>query len=411
MLEGPGRLICHDKKAAVAEDDEVDVGIIPAYAGSTTSRAGRWIWIGDHPRICGEHHDVRCGSCGARGSSPHMRGARPAARHRLRQVGIIPAYAGSTRRPYSAGASHWDHPRICGEHQLRLLHRLRDGGIIPAYAGSTGACRTSCTAARDHPRICGEHSSGWYAASMWSGSSPHMRGAPLRELARQQLAGIIPAYAGSTGFQAGFAGPSWDHPRICGEHIAADVRKLAQTGSSPHMRGAQRVGGLRELARGIIPAYAGSTRARATRRGRWRDHPRICGEHLAVEGREGEQRGIIPAYAGSTARTAESAARGWDHPRICGEHLEGATAAPSSSGSSPHMRGAQATLRIIVAGLGIIPAYAGSTAAFSASRLASRDHPRICGEHWPPRPWPSCETGSSPHMRGAPQVKSSYGFG
>ena len=72
-------------------------GIIPAYAGSTIGRSIIQAAIGDHPRVCGEH--LRCWRWLGRyqGSSPRMRGALLQKRERLSQIGIIPAYAGSTR--------------------------------------------------------------------------------------------------------------------------------------------------------------------------------------------------------------------------------------------------------------------------------------------------------------------------
>ena len=71
------------------------------------------------------------------GSSPHTRGApeRPAACQQLR----------------------WDHPRIRGEHVLRLNGHERGSGIIPAYAGSTFAQNAQQAGTQ--------------------GSSPHTRGA------------------------------------------------------------------------------------------------------------------------------------------------------------------------------------------------------------------------------------------
>ena len=72
-------------------------------------------------------------------------------------------------------------------------------GIIPAYAGSTMVLDVGSNTFRDHPRIRGEHETMQDASAMFTGSSPHTRGA--RNL-RQQLPariGIIPAYAGSTG--------------------------------------------------------------------------------------------------------------------------------------------------------------------------------------------------------------------
>ena len=113
--------------------------IIPAYAGSTQSRPLK------HMR--------------GRGSSPRMRGAPLPHGAAVAVHGIIPAYAGSTRRSRARCCRKRDHPRVCGEHS-RLAHslpfllgssprmrgaplhkeeRVRTLGIIPAYAGSTSA--------------------------------------------------------------------------------------------------------------------------------------------------------------------------------------------------------------------------------------------------------------------------------
>ena len=51
----------------------------------------------DHPRIRGEHAPLLDAMALEPGSSPHTRGARYHHRHRVSAVGIIPAYAGSTR--------------------------------------------------------------------------------------------------------------------------------------------------------------------------------------------------------------------------------------------------------------------------------------------------------------------------
>ena len=92
----------------------------------------------DHPRIRGEHDVTDLVF--------------------QREVGIIPAYAGSTlgvmiaaadesgSSPHTRGAHAKelvpeerleDHPRIRGEHMLHQLHLALTNGIIPAYAGST----------------------------------------------------------------------------------------------------------------------------------------------------------------------------------------------------------------------------------------------------------------------------------
>ena len=50
------------------------------------------------------------------GSSPHVRGALRRRNGRRIGIGIIPACAGSTRRPANQGQHARDHPRMCGEH-------------------------------------------------------------------------------------------------------------------------------------------------------------------------------------------------------------------------------------------------------------------------------------------------------
>ena len=131
--------------------------IIPAYAGSTTSPAQRLRAETNHPRIRGEH-------------SPTASATTPRAR-------IIPAYAGSTADPPTRQTILDDHPRIRGEHGFGMVKdglkwgssphtrgALRSSssgflslGIIPAYAGSTRRCMSGRSNRRDHPRIRGEH--------------------------------------------------------------------------------------------------------------------------------------------------------------------------------------------------------------------------------------------------------------
>ena len=111
-------------------------------------------------------------------------------------------------------------------------------GIIPACAGSTGRWAGSARARRDHPRMCGEHSWGIAICPRSKGSSPHVRGARFTSASRGNICGIIPACAGSTSCRACATSRSWDHPRMCGEHIFFVSTSLTGAGSSPHVRGA-----------------------------------------------------------------------------------------------------------------------------------------------------------------------------
>ena len=253
---------------------------------------------------------------------------------------IIPAYAGSTTERYNLATLQEDHPRIRGEH-VPDAERHRPKG-------------------KDHPRIRGEHDYAKRAPAGLRGSSPHTRGAPGLTEEIRAGARIIPAYAGSTHPPRRLRRALGDHPRIRGEHWNALPSHPAAVGSSPHTRGA--------------PPTSSPRRRR----------PRI-----------------IPAYAGSTACSETTPPCRADHPRIRGEHTPSPPTAGLHSGSSPHTRGARQAPASRGSGLGIIPAYAGSTSEAPSTSRAQGDHPRIRGEHCHFLPFDNCGAGSSPHTRGA----------
>ena len=169
----------------------------------------------------GEHVDFAPRATALPGSSPHTRGAPVVFEHQGSRHGIIPACAGSTREHPSLSAINWDHPRIRGEHLDETFYVSFRTGIIPAYAGSTARARVSPLLTRDHPRIRGEHPGSTESAPLVGGSSPHTRGARLQGVRRVLLAGIIPAYAGSTSEKIPQLFAGGDHPRIRGEHCRA----------------------------------------------------------------------------------------------------------------------------------------------------------------------------------------------
>ena len=76
--------------------DGYRVGIIPAYAGSTSAIFWSICSTTDHPRIRGEHEGGGERGVVYAGSSPHTRGAQYLAARAVLRIGIIPAYAGST---------------------------------------------------------------------------------------------------------------------------------------------------------------------------------------------------------------------------------------------------------------------------------------------------------------------------
>ena len=235
------------------------VGIIPAYAGSTSGRPSGSCTRLDHPRIRGEHVSIRGVEALLPGSSPHTRGARCPQCRGSGPGRIIPAYAGSTDRPLGRPRPGTDHPRIRGEHHLEVVVDPVQLGIIPAYAGST---------ARVDPQ-----------GELTEGSSPHTRGAPPEDIRTPARAPDHPRIRGEHLLTVSCRSPREDHPRIRGEHYLPKEADIFEGGSSPHTRGARLTRYLPKEADRIIPAYAGSTRhSFCHRRPAW-DHPRIRGEH------------------------------------------------------------------------------------------------------------------------------------
>ena len=152
-------------------------------------------------------------------------------------------------------------------------------GIIPAYAGNTSMPSETQPPRRDHPRVCGEHDLPLHRRQLRQGSSPRMRGTPLLCVLARVGAGIIPAYAGNTLSVGVVDAHLRDHPRVCGEHIASVRSLIALTGSSPRMRGTLENRQRILERRGIIPAYAGNTHSASLLSVFSWDHPRVCGEH------------------------------------------------------------------------------------------------------------------------------------
>ena len=102
--------------------------ITPAYAGSMPATTAVINGTRDHPRIRGEHTGSGANCPLGLGSPPHTRGALNADIIGGHAVGITPAYAGSILYLYLSLAWTRDHPRIRGEHPVRVqVCRLRQG--------------------------------------------------------------------------------------------------------------------------------------------------------------------------------------------------------------------------------------------------------------------------------------------
>ena len=89
-----------------------------------------------------------------------------------------------------------------------------------------------------------------------------------------------------------------------------------------------------------------------------------------------------------------------DHPRVCGEHRSMSCRMVGLLGSSPRMRGTPQLMLGEGLFCGIIPAYAGNTSNHSKLHMVTWDHPRVCGEHRSASKRRRPRAGSSPRMRG-----------
>ncbi len=425
------------------------VGLIPACAGSTPPWPHCTPQTPAHPRMRGEHPAGNLTSLAVGGSSPHARGALSEYLLRGPISGLIPACAGSTARCRTSGSFPGAHPRMRGEHGLCPIPQVAGDGssphargalslgpgrrvhvrLIPACAGSTWIWTGGISASGAHPRMRGEHGPGVGCGVHGAGSSPHARGALGRGPGQGPARGLIPACAGSTPGHHHRARCSSAHPRMRGEHQAGTRPTASRGGLSPHARGARLVHTLLLRQPRLIPACAGSTyRSSLTLTG-WGAHPRMRGEHgfMAVivsfaPGSSPHARGarlrapvrwpgpgLIPACAGSTQSWSPMLWSPPAHPRMRGEHSSLRRSAASSSGSSPHARGAPRDMSNSAPVSRLIPACAGSTSWASRTRMWWAAHPRMRGEHLFPRWLVTFHVGSSPHARGAPGLHCAEG--
>ena len=91
-------------------------GIIPAYAGTTAGSTSSSATAGDHPRLRGDHDDIKGKMFEAGGSSPPTRGPPDRVQAVRPTWGIIPAYAGTTCSCSTPRSAWRDHPRLRGDH-------------------------------------------------------------------------------------------------------------------------------------------------------------------------------------------------------------------------------------------------------------------------------------------------------
>ena len=119
--------------------------ITPAGAGKTIVQAELGLHGEDHPRRCGENSRALACRLRARGSPPQVRG-KPMVSQLLSEVaGITPAGAGKTLERKGFIVTKTDHPRRCGENDVRLRKFDPVPGSPPQVRGKPfphQVCRT-----------------------------------------------------------------------------------------------------------------------------------------------------------------------------------------------------------------------------------------------------------------------------
>ena len=191
-------------------------------------------------------------------------------------------------------------------------------------------------------------------------------------------------------------------------------------GSSPLARGPRRSEEGAEGLAGLIPARAGTTVHGCSPSEEGRAHPRSRGDHEAPLTTETVRQGssplargplveveqfyagvgLIPARAGTTKISVMFITCNGAHPRSRGDHHLLRRLRSGLRGSSPLARGPLITSILPTGTLGLIPARAGTTCCGERRRFRSWAHPRSRGDHARTEPPLHQPAGSSPLARG-----------
>ena len=417
---------------------------IPACAGNSSLISLSCDSGSVHPRVCGELRIILETPAHAFGSSPRVRGTRPAMRRVRPWRRFIPACAGNSRYSASARATSTVHPRVCGElHPGRGRNGCQDR-FIPACAGNSLCATSFPSEIAVHPRVCGELLRAFQARLRWSRFIPACAGNSSTPTTRTTTPPVHPRVCGElpngvrpvghvSRFIPACAGnsdaPNIDfaakpvHPRVCGELIGRPIAPCPRSGSSPRVRGTPTTEEAKLKSDRFIPACAGnssraltssvrsfgsSLRVRGTpttncaRASSNPVHPRVCGELGFAAPRGAGRPRFIPACAGNSICALPRLVWRTVHPRVCGELGKIRDHLTLSPGSSPRVRGTPPVSQRPLRRRRFIPACAGNSSTPTPSCAAESVHPRVCGELELATGSGSAVTGSSPRVRGTP---------
>ena len=145
-----------------------------------------------------------------------MRGCFSKFRHQVLFVAVLPAYAGMFLRPQDLCVSRTSSPRVCGDVSKFQLYgvagmefspRMRGCFlasnltrvitiVLPAYAGMFLRPLPKVILPLCSPRVCGDVSRTPAVKLLGIRFSPRMRGCFSQHIPEEQIAIVLPAYAG-----------------------------------------------------------------------------------------------------------------------------------------------------------------------------------------------------------------------
>ena len=252
------------------------------------------------------------------------------------------------------------------------------------------------------------------------GTSPHLRGNPYLTLASSSERRDIPAPTGQPIDYCLADVRLTGHPRTYGATTSAHLATLDKAGTSPHLRGNQRIGQSKRRAYRDIPAPTGQPRKVSFPRRSDRGHPRTYGATTyAILNRDGDagtsphlrgnrrshtpDRGLyrdIPAPTGQPASQGRRTRPCRGHPRTYGATLTTFKRAQDDKGTSPHLRGNHIAALNACVDARDIPAPTGQPLTWPIEGEGLRGHPRTYGATASVRVSKRSGAGTSPHLRG-----------
>ena len=141
--------------------------------------------------------------------------------------------------PVSIRPSIGSPPLARGKVLLLSCDSVRNG-ITPACAGKRGFGGGCCFSFRDHPRLRGEKLGQWCSKRDYWGSPPLARGKDNAFKANAGTEGITPACAGKSTQAAVNLLVGEDHPRLRGEKVTLDTKRILLCGITPACAGKRR---------------------------------------------------------------------------------------------------------------------------------------------------------------------------